>query len=170
MPPFIIHTCSVIPFSLILTHIILPALPRCPPCRAFTPKLASTYATLKKKDENIELVFVSHDKNVAQFESYFKEMSQDGGTWLSVPYSGTETLRAQLASLCGVSGIPTLSVIAPDGSLIASDARQAAAGDPAGENFPWAGAAAPKGMPSWVLLALFFLFMVLPRLIEYFRR
>lgn len=41
---------------------------RCPPCRAFTPKLANTYSKLKKDGKPWEVVFVSMDRNPAQFE------------------------------------------------------------------------------------------------------
>ena len=41
---------------------------RCPPCRQFTPQLAKTYAKLTKDGKDFEVVFVSMDKNQAQFD------------------------------------------------------------------------------------------------------
>merc|ERR1719371_51857 len=45
----------------------------CPPCRGFTPQLAKAYSEhLKAKD--LEIVFVSSDKDEAAFNDYFGEM------------------------------------------------------------------------------------------------
>jgi thiol-disulfide isomerase/thioredoxin len=41
---------------------------RCPPCRAFTPKLANTYSKLRKDGKQWEVVFVSMDRNPVQFQ------------------------------------------------------------------------------------------------------
>jgi hypothetical protein len=41
---------------------------RCPPCRAFTPKLANTYSKLRKDGRQWEVVFVSMDRNPVQFQ------------------------------------------------------------------------------------------------------
>ena len=66
----------------------------CPPCRAFTPKLADTYLAIQdatglgalagqshaaqnaagnaKKKKRLEIVFVSSDKGDDQFDEYFR--------------------------------------------------------------------------------------------------
>lgn len=43
---------------------------RCPPCRAFTPRLVQTYKELKKRagGADLEFIFVSSDKDQAQFD------------------------------------------------------------------------------------------------------
>ena len=43
---------------------------RCPPCRAFTPRLVQTYNELKKRPggDELEFIFVSSDKGQAQFD------------------------------------------------------------------------------------------------------
>lgn len=53
----------------------------CPPCRGFTPKLAEFYKK-HHEDKNFEIVFVSSDKNEAEFKEYFNEMP-----WLALPFS-----------------------------------------------------------------------------------
>jgi nucleoredoxin len=39
----------------------------CPPCQRFTPELAETYKAIKAARDDFELVFVSGDRNAAQF-------------------------------------------------------------------------------------------------------
>ena len=52
---------------------------RCPPCRSFSPKLIEFYNTCKEADEgSVEIVFVSSDRNAAEFEGYFEKFP-----WLS---------------------------------------------------------------------------------------
>ena len=50
----------------------------CPPCRGFTPKLVEWFANFKarhaKKDQ-LELVFVSSDRDQASFDEYHHEMN-----------------------------------------------------------------------------------------------
>ena len=111
----------------------------CPPCRAFTPKLAETYNNIKKVGDKVfEIVFISSDKDQAQFDSYFAEMP-----WLAVPFEQSG-LRTQLSNKFEVGGIPTLVLLnAKTGTVITADGRAALSRDPAGENYPWADAAEP---------------------------
>ena len=48
----------------------------CPPCRAFTPQLAEWYKKFKKgaNGDNLEIVFVSSDRDETAFKEYFAEM------------------------------------------------------------------------------------------------
>lgn len=57
-------------YTLTLSHLSTLHVPpcRCPPCRAFTPQLANTYSKLKKDGKELEVVFVSMDRNQAQFD------------------------------------------------------------------------------------------------------
>ena len=41
---------------------------RCPPCRQFTPALASVYNKLKRKGEKFEIIFVSSDRSASDQE------------------------------------------------------------------------------------------------------
>jgi hypothetical protein len=43
-----------------------------------------------------------------------------------------------------VQGIPHLTLLAPDSTVLCGNARAAVAADPNGENFPWKGAEEPK--------------------------
>ena len=44
----------------------------CPPCRQFTPLLASTYQSIRAAGKAFEVVFVSLDRDQASYEEYFK--------------------------------------------------------------------------------------------------
>jgi len=52
--------------------------------RAFTPQLAVWYKKFKKDSpnkDNLEIVFVSSDRDESSFNEYFQEMP-----WLALPY------------------------------------------------------------------------------------
>ena len=59
----------------------------CPPCRAFTPQLAQWYNKVKKSSngENFDIVFLSSDRDEAQFNEYLQLMP-----WYAVPYEDRE--------------------------------------------------------------------------------
>lgn len=105
----------------------------CPPCRGFTPKLAEWYKEFIKseKGKKAEVIFQSWDKDNEQFESYFKEMP-----WVALPYKEVNTFESW-----GISGIPTLVVLGPDGKIITKKGRNGVSEDiglgSKGEKFPW---------------------------------
>jgi len=102
----------------------------CPPCRAFTPKLAEWYST-NLKAKGLEVVFVSSDRDTESFDDYFKEMP-----WLALDYADRKR-KDQLSSLFGVQGIPSLVLIDQDGTTITTNARASVSSDPEGLEFPW---------------------------------
>jgi len=59
----------------------------CPPCQRFTPELAKFYEA-NAKNLNLEIVFVSRDKNNAEFKKYFEHMP-----WLAISFGGTAAQR-----------------------------------------------------------------------------
>jgi len=103
----------------------------CPPCRGFTPKLASAYSESLSK-LGLEIVFVSSDRDEASFDSYFAEQP-----WLALPYDQRD-LKAKLSKQFKVSGIPSFVILDGEtGELITADGREAVSEDPKGANFPW---------------------------------
>jgi len=100
----------------------------CPPCRAFTPKLAEMYKDGLK--DNMEIIFVSSDRDQASFDDYLKDMP-----WLALPFE-KRAEKAVLSDLCSVEGIPSLVVINPDGTIVTTDGRSKVGKDPKAENFP----------------------------------
>jgi len=103
----------------------------CPPCKNFTPKFAGWYEELKAAGKNVECVFVSSDKDEAQFNEYYGEMP-----WAALPYAARD-IKAALSKKFKVQGIPTLVVLDEDGSLITADGRTAISDDDRIESFPY---------------------------------
>lgn len=103
----------------------------CGPCRSFTPQLAKNY-TEHLKAKGMEIVFVSSDKDQAQFDSYFASMP-----WLALPYS-QRMLKDTLSKKYKVRGIPSFVILdGANGELITVDGREAVTEDPTGKDLPW---------------------------------
>ncbi len=106
----------------------------CGPCKKFTPELIKSYCKMKMADGRpLEVVFVSSDRSAEDFERYADTMP-----WPAVPFADEES-RVQLAQQLGVSSIPMLVLVAPDGSIVTTEGHRHILTDPLGENFPWAG-------------------------------
>ncbi|XP_050410244.1 nucleoredoxin isoform X1 [Patella vulgata] len=106
----------------------------CPPCRGFTPKLADFYTNFKKseKGENLEIIFVSWDKDVDGFTEYFSSMP-----WLAIPYSDRDK-KAKLTKKYKVGGIPRFVLLdGENGKLITTDGFSQLMEDETGKDFPW---------------------------------
>jgi len=110
----------------------------CPPCRGFTPTLAENYKTYKAAGLELEVVFVSSDRDEKSFSEYFSEMP-----WLALPYADRARKDA-LSKAFEVSGIPSLVVLGPvdpatgDRPIVNKNARGVVGGDSTGAEFPWA--------------------------------
>ncbi|KAI1697238.1 thioredoxin-like domain-containing protein [Ditylenchus destructor] len=89
----------------------------CPPCRKFTPVLKDFYEEVTS-NEQFEIVFVSSDRNASDLQAYLNEAH---GKWLYIPY-GDKNIQT-LGTKYGVSGIPVLAVVKPDGTAITLDGR-----------------------------------------------
>lgn len=87
----------------------------CPPCRAFTPTLVDYR---NKYAENLEVVFVSADRDDESMKKYIEEARMP---WLTVTRDG-EIAKA-LSEKYEVTGIPTLVILKSDGSLLTRDGR-----------------------------------------------
>ena len=89
----------------------------CGPCRGFTPKLVDFYKSIAKK-ENIEIIFVSLDKEDKAMMNYMKKYKMP---WLAIPFDAEE--RTNLQKTLRVSGIPHLIVFDSEGKMISPNAR-----------------------------------------------
>ncbi|KAH9319316.1 hypothetical protein KI387_021085 [Taxus chinensis] len=87
----------------------------CPPCRGFTPQLIKFYSDLKNKGEDLEIVFISSDRDEESFQEYFRSMP-----WLALPYR--DRVSKNLSRYFEVEGIPTLIVLGPDGKTLQTEA------------------------------------------------
>lgn len=102
----------------------------CPPCRGFTPALAKTYETVVKSGKNFEIIFCSGDRDEKHFKEYLDEMP-----WKALPFK--DSREKELSTLFEVEGIPHLTIIDENGTVITNEGRSAVGSDPQGENFPW---------------------------------
>lgn len=75
----------------------------CPPCKAFTPVLAKHYQKWKKKDESIEIVFISSDGDEASANNYYAAMP-----WARLVYD--QSVIEELGTRYGVDGIPNIQI------------------------------------------------------------
>uniref|UniRef100_T1JL93 Thioredoxin domain-containing protein n=1 Tax=Strigamia maritima TaxID=126957 RepID=T1JL93_STRMM len=90
----------------------------CPPCRLFTPTLAEFYASIKAKEQNFEMIFITSDRSDEAMKSYMLECH---GDWLAVPYK-LEEFREKLDEKFEIDGIPTL-IILKDGEMVTNTGR-----------------------------------------------
>ncbi|CAD5220654.1 unnamed protein product [Bursaphelenchus okinawaensis] len=86
----------------------------CPPCRNFTPMLKKFYEVAKK---DFEVVFVSRDHAENSMMAYLKEHH---GNWLYAKFRDKHAHHL-LKKFC-TAGIPTLTVLKPDGTVLLKDA------------------------------------------------
>jgi nucleoredoxin len=96
--------------------------------------LVEFYEGLKKTSSaQLEVVFVSSDRDKHGFDEYFGSMP-----WLAAPYPPSESA----GDAFGISGIPTLVVLEVGADVraakvITKDGRAKVMRDPRGESFPW---------------------------------
>jgi nucleoredoxin len=107
-----------------------------PPCRAFTPRLASVYRKLKARGTNFEIIFVPLDQAVEEYAEYFSEMP-----WPGLPLGDKRT--QELIEALGVETIPALVTVKPDGTVINKEAKEVADEDEDAQQFPWAAVSLP---------------------------
>lgn len=89
----------------------------CPPCRAFTPKLAKTYNEIKAKHLDFEVVFVSLDFNEESFKECYSEMP-----WLTLPYD--DRREALLKLTFKFSMLPHLIAIGANGKTLTNETKE----------------------------------------------
>uniref|UniRef100_A0A0D9W974 protein-disulfide reductase n=1 Tax=Leersia perrieri TaxID=77586 RepID=A0A0D9W974_9ORYZ len=90
----------------------------CRPCRKFTPKLLQIYSKLRNTGKNIEIIFVSLDRDEISFLDHFK-----GIPWLTLPFD--TGLRQKLCMQFDIEHIPALiplSTNISDGFVVEEDA------------------------------------------------
>ena len=88
----------------------------CPPCRGFTPVLSKFYKVANEKKKQIEIIFVSFDRNEEEYNEYYGSMP-----WLSFPFKDQEKMR--IAKDFEINGIPAFLVFDKNGKLIDYDGR-----------------------------------------------
>eukprot|EP00669_Euglena_mutabilis_P010282 TRINITY_DN5039_c0_g1_i1.p1 TRINITY_DN5039_c0_g1~~TRINITY_DN5039_c0_g1_i1.p1 ORF type:complete len:151 (-),score=30.05 TRINITY_DN5039_c0_g1_i1:220-672(-) len=97
----------------------------CPPCRAFTPKLAITYQE-HLKGHGFEIVFCSADKEEAQFQEYY-----GGMPFKALPFDSPN--KDALRTKFKLKSVPTLLVLdAASGKVITARGVRILEKDPTG--------------------------------------
>ena len=90
----------------------------CPPCRQFTPILATLYEDMLEDHEaEFDIVFVSSDRDEQGFNGYYESMP-----WKALPFVSRDE-KARLAQMYGVQGIPMLVFLNENGQVITADGR-----------------------------------------------
>lgn len=93
----------------------------CPPCQRFTPVLTEFYNAAKSSKSGLEIVFVSSDRHLEEFEAYYGKMP-----WLAIPQiQGSAEIKQKLSNALAVTGIPAIAILdAKTGEFIlGGDAR-----------------------------------------------
>jgi nucleoredoxin len=89
----------------------------CPPCRAFTPFLSAVYDDMVEDHADVELIFVSSDREVEGYNEYYTQMP-----FQALPYEKRD-LKAELFAKYGLSTIPALVFLNEQGEVITKDGR-----------------------------------------------
>jgi len=87
----------------------------CGPCRKFTPRLVDYYNRVAPQHPEFEIVFYSHDRSPADFETYMRETNMP---WLAIDFTKLKDKQA-LTKNAG-PGIPSLVLFDSSGNLISS--------------------------------------------------
>lgn len=86
----------------------------CAPCRASFPEIKELYA--KYKDNGLDILGISHDRDV---EAWKNAVAQEQLSWQQVIDEYVESDRTfRVGKLYGVSGIPVLILIDPQGNFV----------------------------------------------------
>ncbi len=87
----------------------------CGPCRKFTPQLVEYYNRVAPQHPEFEIVFFSHDRSPADFETYMRETNMP---WPAFDFAKLKAKQA-LTKDAG-PGIPSLVLFDSSGNLISS--------------------------------------------------
>ena len=87
----------------------------CPPCKKFTPLLASAYTNLRRKGLRVGVVLCSLDRTPEDFRAYF-----GGMPFHAVPFDSPH--REELPEKYNVQGIPRLVLLDTQGKVIQENA------------------------------------------------
>jgi nucleoredoxin len=87
----------------------------CGPCRKFTPQLVEYYNRVAPQHPEFEIVFYSHDRSPADFETYMRETNMP---WPAIDFAKLKGKQA-LTKNAG-PGIPALVLFDSSGNLISS--------------------------------------------------
>ncbi|CDR95057.1 Nucleoredoxin [Babesia bigemina] len=103
--------------------------------KEFSEKLQEFHRAVgEKTDGKFEVVYVSNDKNQADFE---KELFDHNGNWLAVPFEDADS-RLILQQYLKVPMVPAVVLLDPSGNVITADGRFYVEADRAANALPYA--------------------------------
>ena len=88
----------------------------CPPCRGFTPILSKFYKVVNEKKKEIEIIFISFDRDEKSFKEYYDSMP-----WLTLPFKSDK--KQSIAQAYDIKGIPAFLIFDNKGNLKDADGR-----------------------------------------------
>ncbi|OMJ83200.1 hypothetical protein SteCoe_15915 [Stentor coeruleus] len=89
----------------------------CHPCKQFTSQLVLFYNEVNRDQKQVEVIFVSYDKNISHFDDDFATMP-----WLALPYE--DRIRAEIiGNQYGAKVVPMLILIDDQGKMISDNCR-----------------------------------------------
>lgn len=89
----------------------------CPPCQAFTPVLAQWYEDAKELYDDIEIIYMSYDKSIEEFDEYFSKMP-----FPALPFEKRSLVKKLFKEL-NVIGVPILKFLNADGEILEDDGQ-----------------------------------------------
>ena len=89
----------------------------CPPCKVFTPLLQEFYEDINCEIKQLEIVWVSTDKDEESYKGYLSQMP-----WIAIPY-GDKKIK-EILDHFRLDQIPTLFVIKSNGECVSARGRQ----------------------------------------------
>jgi nucleoredoxin len=87
----------------------------CKPCQAFTPVLDMLYDSVNSFDKEIEVIYISRDNTLEEFEEYYRKMP-----WLSLDFADSDR-RSMLKDRFGAKSVPSLFLLNSSGEVKKSD-------------------------------------------------
>ncbi len=86
----------------------------CSWCKKFNPLLFKTYERIK---DDCEIIYVSSDDNIDEFNEYFKELP-----FLAIPYQ-SRYIKHELCQLFNIKTVPNLVFISKNNKMINTNGR-----------------------------------------------
>ncbi|XP_011410186.1 PREDICTED: nucleoredoxin-like [Amphimedon queenslandica] len=103
----------------------------CTHCIDFLVQLKEVYAAVNDKNKgSFEIVFVTSDRTIEDFNSFIKDMP-----WYALPFDGRRKHR--MCRTLKVEALPSLCTVDEKGKIINDLCRSIVEQDTTGKNFPW---------------------------------
>lgn len=89
----------------------------CPPCKKFTPVLSTFYEDMVEYYDDIEIIYISSDKDEDEFNTYWEDMP-----FPALIYNNRKK-KEELTELFNIEKIPTLIFLNNNGGIIINNGK-----------------------------------------------